>query len=180
MVNITKLVSLKFQQGQLLACEVPRVVSNASAKLNSLLITNHECLERPMTHLHKDGNNLHEEILMYRSITLDKPGRRCTEPIEHSAEVYEKYFTENAFEIIIAGTERYLEQRFEDFNKTPLKELVKVFNFKEWPKSFSGENRKWDLEEVKSATNYFVQHGFLETEEAASASDGSGACSEKK
>ena len=145
MVNIIKLVSLKFQQGQLLACEVPCVVTNASAELNSQLITNHECLERLMTHLHKDENNPHEEILMCRFITLDKPGGRRAEPIEHSAEDCDKYFKENTFEIIIAGTERYLEQRFEDFNKTPLKDLVKVFNFKEWPSHFQVkiESRVW-------------------------------------
>ena len=45
--------------------------------------------------------------------------------------------------------------------------MVKIFDYKEWPKSFI-ENKKWGLEDVKSMAVYYYDHHFI-TEEKVTA-----------
>ena len=46
------------------------------------------------------------------------------------------------FEKVISAVQVYLDTRFSDFDKTPLKEMVKIFNTKSWPSSFRGTREK--------------------------------------
>ena len=167
LVNVIKFVSFKFQEDQLLSCEVPRVISDVKQQLDSLLVTTLKSLERLMSNLKPDPINTHEEILMYKSVTLNKPDGRRADKIPHNAEAYESFYRDNAFETIVTGTQKYLENRFEDFDKTPLKQIHVIFDFKQWPKSFSGSNRNWGLDDVKALASYYVDNAFISKEEAA-------------
>ena len=42
--------------------------------------------------------------------------------------------------------------------------LVKIFNFKDWPKSFD-DNKKWGLTEVSKLGAFYVTHKFISEEE---------------
>ena len=39
---------------------------------------------------------------------------------------------------LVSGTQEYLRKRFQDFDKTPLKQMVNIIDFKSWPKAFNG------------------------------------------
>ena len=82
---------------------------------------------------------------------LDKAQGRRDPEIEHSPEGYCTYYTANVFETIVSGIQEYLRKRFQDFYKTLLKQMVKIFDFKSWPKAFNGSlaERKWGLKEVQ-------------------------------
>ena len=140
------------------------MISGVKQQLDSLLVISHESLDRLMSQLHSDPLDPHD--VMYKSIPLDKPDGRRAEKIDHKAEAYETSYKENAFENIISGTQWYLEKRFEDFNRTPLQQIKVVFDFKEWPKSFSGSNRNWGVNDVKTLTSYYADNKFITKEEA--------------
>ena len=42
---------------------------------------------------------------------------------------------------------------------------MKLFDFKLWPKSFSGEARKWGCDEIRNVTAYYVDNAFLTEQE---------------
>ena len=166
LVSVIKSVSLKFQEDKLLACEVPRVIDEVKLKIESLLVTPHDSFTRLMNEVGPDPINPTAGILMFKSIILTKPDGRRHDGIDHTASGYEKYYTENAFGTIVSGTQRYFTKRFEDFEKTPMKEMVTIFDFKSWPKAFSGINRKWGLEEVTTMANCYADHKFITKDEA--------------
>ena len=70
---------------------------------------------------------------------------------------------ESASKQIKSAAELFLQNRYVSFKKTSLKEMVKIFDYKEWGKSFT-ENKKWGLEDVKYIAAYYYDHHFI-TEE---------------
>ena len=53
----------------------------------------------------------------------------------HKAKGYEKYFSP-IFDKIIEDVQSHNEKRFKDFNEEPLRHMIKIPNFKLWPKIF--------------------------------------------
>ena len=162
LVETLKPISLKFQRDDLLACEIPRIISGASSCIESLSITDGANLSRLMLimKLHPDRSY----DLLYKDVILDKPvGRRDAE-IEHNAESYHSYYMEHCFETIVTGAQDFLASRYSAFKKTPLKEMVKIFDFKGWPKSFK-EEKRWGLQEVKDLAEFYHSYNLISVEE---------------
>ena len=66
--------------------------------------------------------------LFLKDVILNKPEGRRAEYIEHTPVGYDK------IDKIVSGTSDYLAMHYNAFNKTPLKEMVQMFDFKDWPK----------------------------------------------
>lgn len=163
LVAVLRPLSLKFQQDELLVCEIPRLVSKAIDQIESLSVTRGQNVERLMSSL-----KLHPERsydLMFKDVILDKPEGRRVEPIEHTPEGYDKYFSKACLDRIVELTSDYLTIRYNAFNETPLNEMVKLFNFKEWPLSF--KDKRWGIGEMNTLTEYCLTHNWITAEEAA-------------
>ena len=122
-----------------------------------LSITNGPALDR----LIQNDNN---EVEFKEDIILTKPKGRRDVNIDHTPEAYQEYFTTQKFVIIVEGTQNYLRKRFRDFENMPLSCVVKIFNYKDWPKSFHS-NKKWGLTEVSMLGTFYVEHSFISEEE---------------
>ena len=157
LVAILKSVSLKFQEDTLLMCEIPRIVSDLQTHLDTLTISPGESFMRLKNELKLDTVRRYD--LMYKGEILNKPEGRNIQDIEHTPEGYETYYM-GMFETIVSNTQKYIKKRFADFEETPLKQLVALFDIKSWPKSFK-ENKKWGLEELREALEYYEQNGYI-------------------
>ena len=162
LVGTLKPISLKFQQEDFLCCQVPRVISEACSRIESLSVTHSESLMRLMSTL-----KLHDERsydLMYKGVILDKPTGRRVDEISHTPESYEAYYVEHYFEKIISESRHFLTNRYKAFNESPLKEMVQIFDFKGWPKTFE-DKRKWGLQEVKDLAEFYYSINMITEEE---------------
>ena len=92
-VAVLRPVSLKFQQDQLLVCEIPRMVAKASDQIAALSVTRGKNLDRLMSMLKLSEQNRSE--LLFKDVILDKPEERRVEHIEHTPEGYDNYFSEH-------------------------------------------------------------------------------------
>ena len=72
--------------------------------------------------------------LLLKDVILDKPEGTKVEHIEHTPEGYDNYFSKHCLDKIVSGTSDCLAMHYV-FNKTPLKEMVQLLAFKDWPKS---------------------------------------------
>ena len=61
---------------------------------------------------------------------------------------------------IKSAAELFLQNRYVSFKKIPLKEMVEILDYKEWPKSFI-DNKKWGLEDVKYIAACYYDHHFI-------------------
>lgn len=165
LIAILRPVSLKFQQDWLLLCEVPRMITKASDKISALSVTRGKNLDRLLSLLKNSEQNPSE--LLFKEVVLDKPKGRRVEHIEHTPEGYENYFSEHSLNKIVSGTNDYLAMRYNAFNKTPLKEMVELFDFKDWPKSFKENN--WGIDSFKVLTGYYQTNNWITKEETAAA-----------
>ena len=52
------------------------------------------------------------------------------------SEGYDRYFSKNCLDKRVSGTSGYLTMGYNAFNKTTLKEMVQLSDFKDWPKAF--------------------------------------------
>ena len=165
LVSIIKIVSIKFQEDKLLACEIPTIISEVCTQIGTLTLQPRDSMNRLMNTIAVAPERNYD--LEYKTVLLDKPDGRHDPEIEHTPNGYSTYYTENAFETIADGTQEYLKKRFQDFNKTPLQQMVAVFNFKDWPKSFNGSlaQRKWGLKEVQEMAEYYHLFKFITEEE---------------
>ena len=81
-------------------------------------------------------NELTEDVsegrIVYKGTVLKKPTGRRAREIENTSQSFKEYFADT-FETVISAAQDYLNTRFSDFDKTPLKEVVKIFNTKNWP-----------------------------------------------
>ena len=143
-VGVLRPVSLKFQQDQLLVCEIPRMVAKASDQIAALSVRCSKNLDCLMSMLKLREQNPSE--LLFKHVILDKPEGRRVEHIEHTPEDYDNYFSKHCLDKIVSGTSDYLAVRYNAFNKTPLKEMVQLFDFKDWPKSFKESN--WGIDAI--------------------------------
>ena len=69
------------------------------------------------------------------------------------------------FSKIIDDTQKYIGDRFSDFQKPPLVWMM-IFDFKVWPKSFSGANSSYGFTEIESLAEFYRQHRFFTDNEA--------------
>ena len=60
-----------------------------------------------------------------------------------------------------------MANHFNDFKREPLSHIVSVFDFKQWPKSFSGSisNKTWGVDAVESVTNFYCDHEYITKQE---------------
>ena len=157
LVTQMKPLSLLFQSDMLLACEIPRCVNEKSVLLDSLLVTPSDSVQRLMQELKMENNEM-----IYKDSFIKKPDGRRDKSIDHNPVSYKDFYYDNAFENIVTSAQRYLEKRFEDFRlTTPLKQMVKLFDFKAWPKGFKADNRKWGVQDLMELTDYYVKYKFI-------------------
>ena len=57
--------------------------------------------------------------------------------------------------------------RYNAFNKTPLKEMLQLFDFKDWPKSFKESN--WGTDAINMLTGHYQTNNWTTKEETAAA-----------
>ena len=70
-VAVLRQVSLKFQQDQLLVCEIPRMVAKASDQITALSVMRGKNLDRLMSMLKRSKQNPSE--LLFKDVMLDEP-----------------------------------------------------------------------------------------------------------
>ena len=68
------------------------------------------------------------------------------------------------FSKIIDDTQKYIGDRFSDLQKPPLVWMMS-FDFKVWPKSFSGAGTSYGFTAIENLAEFYRQHGFF-TDEA--------------
>ena len=107
-------------------------------------------------------DDVNEGHIVYKGTVLKKPAGRRAREIENTSQSFKEHFADT-FEKVISAVQDYLDTRFSDFDKTLLKEMVKIFNTKNWPSSFRGtpEKRTWRNEEVSSLANFYASHSFI-------------------
>ena len=164
-VAVLRPVSLKFQQDQLLVCEIPRMVAKASDQIAALSVTRGKNLDRLMSMLKLSEQNPSE--LLFKDVILDKLEGRRVEHIEHKPEGYDNYFSKHCLSKIVSGTSDYLAMRYNAFNKIPLKEMLQLFDFKDWPKSFKESN--WGIDAINVLTGYYQTNNWITKEETTAA-----------
>ena len=82
-------------------------------------------------------------------------------------EGYDNYFSKHCLDKIVSGTSDYLPMRYNAFNKTSLKEMVQLFDFKHWSKSFKESN--WGIDAINVLTGYYETDNWITKEETAAA-----------
>ena len=102
--------------------------------------------------------------LMYKDVILDKPTGRRVDEISHTPESYEAYYVKHYFEKIISESRHFLTNKYKAFNESLLKEMVQIFNFKGWPKTFE-DKRKWELQEVKDLAEFYYSINMIAKEQ---------------
>ena len=107
-------------------------------------------------------DDVNEGHIVYKGTGLKKPAGRRAREIENTSQTFKEHFADT-FEKVISAVQDYLDTRFSDFDKTLLKEMVKIFNTKNWPSSFRGtpEKRTWRNEEVSSLANFYASHSII-------------------
>ena len=160
-VENIKELSLIFQRNDLLVCEIPRLIEEKIASLDMLSISS-DSVKRLMENLTVDE----EYEIIYKEVTLSKSQGRRAINIDHNPQAYLKEFNKN-FETIIEGTKEHLINRFSNFKCDPLSHVVSVFDFKQWPKSFSGSasNKAWGIDSVELLAQFYFEHNYLTKEE---------------
>ena len=157
--------SLKFQQDQLLVCEIPRMVAKASSQITALSVMPSKNLDRFMSILKLSEQNPSD--LLFKDFILDKPEGRRVEHIEHTPESYDNHFSKHYLDKIISGTSDYMAMHYNAFNKTPLKDMVQLFDFKDCPKSFKESN--WGIDAINVLTRYYQTNNWITKEETTAA-----------
>ena len=164
LVETMRPFSLKFQQNDLLSCQIPCIIASVSSSIEALSVTSGPSynMSMLMTELHLHSECLYE--LLYKNIILEKPNGRRDANVDHNPKSYASFYEETCFQKITPGAELFLRNRYLSFKKTPFKEIVIIFDYKEWPKFFT-ESKKWGLEDIKNVAAYYYDHHFITEEE---------------
>ena len=156
-VDSVKELSLIFQSDKLLICEVPRLIEEKVANLEMLSVMS-DSINRLVANISVDDGEIN-----YKEVALLKATERRATTTEHSVEAYNTLFCKK-FENIIEKTQDHLRFRFNSFKKVPLCHLVTLFDFKQWPKIFTGDNKRWGFDCLESAASFYFDHHISETE----------------
>lgn len=162
LVAILRDLSFSFQRDSLIACEIPRLVEETCVKVDALSITPGESVERIMKNLTTEEDNL-----VYEEVTLSKPDGRRADPLPSDKNSYLEFY-KVSFDKMVEKTQDYIKLRFGTFEKSPLKEMATLYDFKLWPHSFKDEKR-WGLNEVKTLSDYYFDNDFITSSERDSA-----------
>ena len=144
-------------------CHVPRKLEETKAVIDVL----HNAPGEAYTRLSKGlSNDVNEGYVIYKEVVMKKPTGRRAPDIENTPDGFQMHFSD-IFEKIITAVQEYLDLRFMDFTKTPLREMVKIFDLKRWPSLFPGTQlkRTWGDEEVVSLAGYYEKHSLITAEE---------------
>ena len=102
---------------------------------------------------------------MYKTTKLNKlPGGRRGVDDEHSIEHYIEIYNQEFIQIL-SGTQTSLHDCFSDLNIPPLCWLT-IFDFKVWPRSFTGDNSMCAFKEIESLAKHYLEHNLFTPEEA--------------
>ena len=162
-VGVLRPLSLAFQKDDLLLCHVPSKVEETKSLINILIDVTGDSYNRLLNELADDVNEGH---IFYNGTVLKRSTGRRAREIENTSQSFKEHFVDT-FEKVISAVQDYLDTRFSDFDKTPLKEMVKIFNTQNWPSSFRGtpEKRTWGNEEVSSLANFYTSHSMRAEDE---------------
>ena len=158
-------LSLQFQRNDLLVCHVPRKIEETKAVVDVLQDVPGDAYNRLLKGI---SNDVNEGYMVYKEVTLKMPRGRRAPDVENTSVGFQMHFAD-VFEKIILAVQDYLDTRFADFAKTPLCEMVKIFDLKKWPSSFRGNqlNRMWGNKEILSLAEYYERYAFITAEEKA-------------
>ena len=156
-------LSLQFQSDDLLVSHVPSKIEETKARIDVLHDSPGEAYTRLLDGLSSDVN---DGYLVYKEVILKKPSGRRSLDVENTPAGFKLHFAK-IFEQIVEAVQDYLVIRFADFKKTPLREMVKLFDLQKWPSSFHGSQlrRTWGNAEVLSMAEYYEKYAFITTEE---------------
>ena len=79
--------------------------------------------------------------LLYKDAILEKPDGWRDLKVDHNPKSYASFYKETCFQKVTTGAELFLQKDYVSFKKTPLKEMVKIFDYKEWPKFFTEKKK---------------------------------------
>ena len=77
--------------------------------------------------------NLHPEHsyeLLYKDVILEKPDGWRDAKVDHNPERYAFFYEKICFQKIKSAAELFLQNHYVSLKKTPLKEMVKKFDYK--------------------------------------------------
>ena len=156
-------LSLEFQKEELLVCQVPRKNEETKALVDVLYDVPGEAYSRLLQGLKDDVN---DRYLVYQDTVPKKSTGRRAPDTDNTSEGFQEHFS-HKFQKIVKAVQNYLDNCFVDFNKTPLSEMVKIFNTKMLPSSFhrSKLKRTWGNHEIPSMAKYDEKYGFFTSEE---------------
>ena len=163
MVGVLRPVSLAFQKHDLLICHVPSKVEETKSLIDILIDVPGDAYNRLLNEV---TDHVNEGHIVYKGTVLKKPTGSRAREIENTSQSFKEHLADT-FEKVISGVQDYLDTRFSDFDKTPLKEMVKIFHTKNWRSSFSGTPEKptWGKEEVSSLADFYAIHSFITEDE---------------
>ena len=162
MIDVSKLraTSLVFQKDDLLVCSVNRITESRTDVFEVMKT-------QPGKNYKSFLDNIKEEDgdAMYKKTKLNKPPGGCRgvddeHSMEHYKEIYDQKFIQ-----ILSGTQTYLRHRFSDLS-TPSLCWLTIFDFKVWPRSFTGDNSMFGFKEIESLVKYYLEHNLFTPEEA--------------
>ena len=116
MVTTISNLSLQLQRDELLVIVVPYLLEATKTKLLMLSI--------------EPGD------MVFRDVILEQPRTRENTMKDVKTPQECKVIYDECFENILEGADDYLNIRFNDFSKAPLKDLIKLFDYKSYPTSF--------------------------------------------
>ena len=108
---------------------MPSKVEETKSLIDILIDVPGDAYNRLLNELTDDVNEGH---VVYKGTVLKKPTGRRAREIENASQSFKEHFADT-FETVISAVQDFLNTRFSDFDKTPLKEMVKIFNTKDWP-----------------------------------------------
>lgn len=107
-------------------------------------------------------DDVNDTYLLYQDVVLKKPTGRRVPDIDNTSEGFQEHFSEK-FNKTVQAVQDYLDNHFVDFNKTPSRDMVKIFNSKKWSPLFRGSKSKrtWGKGEITSMAKYYDEYGFI-------------------
>ena len=150
MVTTLSNLSLQLQRDELLVIDVPYLLEATETKLRMLSVEPGPYYKQLMEELTVNANG----DMVFRDVILEQPRTRQNTMKDMKTSQECKVIYDECFDNILEGADDYLNVRFSDFSKPPLKDLIKLFGYKSYPTSFKS-NMKWGFDELENILRYY-------------------------
>ena len=131
MVTTLSNLSLQLQRDELLVIDVPYLLEATKTKLLMLSVEPGPYYKQLMEELTVNANG----DMVFRDVILEQPRTRQNTMKDVKTQQECKVIYDKCFENFLEGADDYLNIRFSDFSKAPLKDLIKLFDYKSYPTS---------------------------------------------